>query len=86
MVVVRFTASWCGPCKRVVTEKLLEVSDQIKWYVADIDEEDHLYTLGYCGLQQIPGFMAIKNGVPQPALQSSNTDQIVAWLRKVFEL
>jgi thioredoxin-like negative regulator of GroEL len=86
MVVVRFTASWCGPCKNVKTEQLLALSDQIKWYVADIDEEDHLYTLGYCGLQKIPGFMAIKNGEPQPALQCSNTDQIVEWLRKVFEL
>lgn len=85
MVVVRFTASWCGPCKKVDTQRLLELHPSIVWYVADIDEEDHMYTLGYCGLQKIPGFMAIKAGVPQPALQTSDTDQIISWLRKIFE-
>jgi thioredoxin-like negative regulator of GroEL len=86
MVVVRFTASWCAPCKRVDTERLLGLSPDIKWYIADIDEGDNTYTLGYCGLQQIPGFMAIKEGVPQAPLQSSNTDHILAWLKKTFGL
>ena len=86
MVCIRFTAGWCHPCKKVDTAQLMAVSPNIKWYVADIDEEDNLYALGYCGLQKIPGFMAIKNGSPQPPLQNSSTAEIVAWLRRVFEL
>lgn len=83
-VCVRFTASWCGPCKRVDSNYLLSVSDKIKWYVCDIDEND--YTPGYCGVQQIPSFQAIVNGVPQPIFQNSNNQQIAEWLRKTFRL
>ena len=86
MVVVRFTASWCGPCRNVDTQRLLDLHPGIKWYLADIDEGDNTYTLGYCGLLKIPGFMAIKNGKPQPPLQSSDTEKILQWLRTTFEL
>lgn len=86
MVVVRFGASWCGPCKRVDTQALLDFHPGIQWYYADIDEGDNTYTLGYAGLQQIPGFIAIRNGKPQPPLQSSDTQKIIAWLKTSFQL
>lgn len=86
MVIVRFTASWCIPCKRVDTNRLLAISPDIKWYVADIDEGDNTYTLGYCGLQQIPGFICIKNGVPSQPLQASDTGKVEAWIKKNFDL
>lgn len=86
MVVVRFTASWCQPCKRIDVQRLLDLHPGIRWFVADIDEGDNTYTLGYAGLQKIPGFMAIKNGKPQTALQCSDTEKILQWLRTIFEL
>ena len=86
MVVVRFGASWCAPCKRVDTQRLLAIHPDITWYYADIDEGDNGYTHGYCGLQQIPGFICIKNGSPSQPLQSSDTGKVEAWVKKNFDL
>ena len=86
MVVVRFGASWCAPCKRLDTQRLLAIHEGIKWFYADIDEDDNTYTLGYCGLQQIPGFVCIRDGVPSQPLQSSDTAKVEAWIKKNFDL
>lgn len=86
MFVVRFGASWCAPCRRIDTERLLGIHPNIRWYYADIDVDDNTYTLGYCGLQQIPGFICIRNGVPSQPLQSSDTGKVEAWIKKNFDL
>jgi hypothetical protein len=62
----------------------MNVSNKIKWYVCDIDEND--YTPGYCGVEKIPCFLAILHGKPQPLLQNSNNLEIEAWLKRVFQL
>jgi thioredoxin-like negative regulator of GroEL len=60
-VVVYFTASWCGACKRLDWDSLLKSTPKtIVWYKCDVDEND--YSLGYCGLSKIPSFAVIKNG------------------------
>lgn len=79
LVVCRFTASWCGPCKRLDINAIQSVSDKIVWYVCDLDEND--YTPGYCGIKTIPAFLAIVDGKPQPVFQSSKTDEVIAWLK-----
>ena len=83
IVIIRFTATWCGPCKRIDTQALLNLSDQIKWYVCDLDENN--YTPGYCGVQTIPCFLAIVNGVPQPLFQSSDTMKVAEWIKGGFK-
>jgi thioredoxin-like negative regulator of GroEL len=77
LVIVRFTASWCGPCQKVKDAALLEGRPDAEWYLCDIDEND--YTAGYCGVKTIPCFQAIVDGVPKPLFQSSDTEKIVAW-------
>jgi thioredoxin 1 len=79
VVVIKFGATWCEPCKRIDKNILLNLSDQIKWYECDIDEND--YTPGYCGVKKIPSFLAILNGIPQPILQCSDTMKVAEWLK-----
>ena len=81
--ITRFTASWCQPCKRIDVQALLNLSDQIKWYVCDIDENE--YTAGYAGIKTIPCFLAIVNGVPQPLFQSSDTMKVAEWIKGGFK-
>ena len=83
IVLIRFTASWCGPCKRIDVNSLLSLSDKIKWYECDIDEHD--YTAGYCGVKTIPSFLAIVNGKPQPLLSTSDTNQVINWIKGGFK-
>ena len=83
IVLIRFTASWCKPCKRIDVQALLNLSDQIKWYVCDIDEQE--YSAGYAGVQTIPCFLAIVNGVPQPLFQSSDTMKVAEWIKGGFK-
>lgn len=59
-VAVCFSASWCGPCRRLDKASLVKLSPNVKWYSCDVDEVQE--TLGYCGLQSIPSFVLIKDG------------------------
>lgn len=70
-VIVYFTASWCGACKRLDLDALQEFKDNVRWYNCDIDENK--YTLGYCGLKSIPSFAFIKDGKFLGKFSSSNT-------------
>lgn len=83
IVIIKFSAEWCGPCKRIDMQFLLNLSDQIKWYSCDLDEND--YTPGYCGVKTIPAFLAIVNGVPQPILQCSDTMKVAEWMKNGFK-
>ena len=81
--IIKFGAQWCGPCKRIDINALLNLSGQIKWYECDLDEND--YTPGYCGVKTIPCFLAIVNGVPQPLFQSSDTMKVAEWIKGGFK-
>jgi len=83
IVIVKFGATWCGPCKRIDKKVLLGLSDQIKWYDCDLDENED--TPAYCGVEKIPAFLAIVNGQPKPLFQSSDTNQVITWMRGGFQ-
>lgn len=59
-VAVCFSATWCGPCRRLDKKSLVELTPGIKWYSCDIDANET--TLGYCGLQSIPSFVLLHDG------------------------
>ena len=83
IAMVKFGATWCGPCKRIDKDMLLGLSDKIVWYDCDLDENEE--TSAYCGVSTIPSFLAIVNGVPQPLFQSSDTRQVVTWMQGGFK-
>jgi thiol-disulfide isomerase/thioredoxin len=60
-VVVCFTAKWCGPCQKLNKKLLVEATPGVNWYSVDVDINKT--SLGYCGLQSIPSFVIIKDGV-----------------------
>jgi thioredoxin-like negative regulator of GroEL len=82
-VVVYFTASWCGACKRLDFESLLSSTPKnIVWYKCDVDENN--YTLGYCGLSKLPSFAVIKNGKFAGKFSSSNTLTVFDNLKSIL--
>lgn len=83
-VVVYFTASWCGACKRLdFTSLFSSIPKNIVWYTCDVDENN--YTLGYCGLSKIPSFVVIKNGKVVGKFSSSDTMIVFNNLKNLFD-
>ena len=83
IVIIKFGANWCGPCKRLDMDYLVGLSDKIKWYECDVDDND--YTPGYCGVRGIPAFFAIVNGNPQPIYTQSDTLKVAQWIKSGFK-
>ena len=83
IVIIKFGATWCGPCRRLDMDFLVGLSDKIKWYECDIDEND--YTFGYCGGKSIPAFLAIVNGNAQPLYVQSDTMKVAQWIKSGFK-
>ena len=83
ITMIKFGASWCGPCKRIDKDMLLGLSDKIAWYDCDLDENED--TPAYCGVEKIPAFLAIVNGTPQTIFQSSDTEAVALWMKGGFK-
>jgi thiol-disulfide isomerase/thioredoxin len=83
IVIIKFGATWCGPCKRLDMDFLTGLSEHIKWYECDVDEND--YTPGYCGVKGIPAFLAIVNGQAQPLYVQSDTMKVAQWIKNGFK-
>jgi thioredoxin-like negative regulator of GroEL len=81
-VVVYFTAQWCGACTRLNHEEIQASNRDIVWYKCDIDQNK--YTLGYCGLKQIPSFVFIKDSKFLGKFTSSNTAAVIETLNDAF--
>lgn len=77
LVIVKFGAEWCGPCKKLDMDKIVQSREDAEWYFADADEDET--TMLYAGVRTIPAFAAFVDGKPKPIFQSSNTDQVIMW-------
>lgn len=78
IVIILFTASWCGPCAKLDKDYLVNLGN-IKWYKCDIDQNK--YTPGYCGVKTIPAFLPIVNGSVKPLFGSSDTLKVAEWIK-----
>jgi thiol-disulfide isomerase/thioredoxin len=77
--IIKLTASWCGPCKRLDKEAIASASPAVTWYECDVDENQT--TLGYCTLKSIPSFCLIKDGIFKGVKAgASSPEEVLGWL------
>ncbi len=80
LVVIYFTAKWCGACKRLDLDQIRNTVPNATWLKCDIDLND--YTAGYCGIRSIPTFLVIQDKKVAGQLGDSRTEKVVEWLKR----
>jgi len=59
-----FTASWCGPCQRIIPElnELIKKLDSqpIRFFKIDIDDNDNDELCEKCKMKSVPSFLLFK--------------------------
>jgi len=96
MIIIKFTAEWCGPCqgiKGLVEELVKELPNSIKFYEIDIDESLELYAKFKKNkmVSGIPAILGFKGGekehwfIPDDSVLSSNKENIKDFFKRCVE-
>ena len=70
--VIRFTASWCGPCK-MLAKTLEEVNTNVPIEVIDIDEKPELAV--EFGIRGVPTLVMMEDNMATKRLVGNKTKQ-----------
>jgi len=82
LVVVDFTATWCGPCQKIgpyFAELAGEYPDVV-FVKVDVDENDEVAQ--ECGISAMPTFQAYKNGAKVAEMVGASEDKLKTFVTK----
>ena len=80
-VLMDFTATWCGPCKKMLPhlKSLSEEIENVKFVKVDIDECSEISEI--YRVSSVPTFVIVKNGKEVARRSGSCTrDEIERWI------
>mgnify|MGYP001396966454 CR=1 FL=1 len=83
-VVVKITASWCGPCKRctpMFNEYFQSLPEKFKLVIVDVDEGN---LAGMFRSRSVPTFINYINGLPNDIQVGATEEGIKSFFRKTF--
>uniref|UniRef100_A0A6U3R6W8 Thioredoxin n=1 Tax=Ditylum brightwellii TaxID=49249 RepID=A0A6U3R6W8_9STRA len=76
LVVIDFTASWCGPCQMIAPffAEMAEKYPDVTFVKVDVDEADELAAA--CGISAMPTFQFYKNGSKVSEMKGANKTKL----------
>ncbi|KAK6494054.1 thioredoxin-like [Huso huso] len=91
LVIVDFTATWCGPCKMIspvfevrfnelVFRKLAEEHKDVVFLKVDVDDAQDVAEM--CKVSSMPTFQFFKNGQKVEEFSGANKDKLLEMLMK----
>jgi len=82
LIVVDFTATWCGPCQRIAPDfaKLAEENPDCVFIKVDVDENED--TAQACGISAMPTFHFYKNNNKVDEMMGANLDGLKSMVVK----
>lgn len=85
-IVLDFSASWCGPCKRIYP-KLVELAGQYPGMMFGKIDIDNLEDLAnQYQIQSVPTFKFILDGAEKGEIKGANTGQLEEYTKQLWEL
>jgi thioredoxin len=85
LVIVDFTAAWCGPCKAIspVFEQLSNKNPEIKFIKVDVDELKEVART--CKVSSMPTFQFFKSGVKVDEVKGADKNALEQMIAKYSE-
>lgn len=76
LVVIDFSASWCGPCKRVFPQyqQLAQKYQKVKFFKVDVDESPEISNK--FKVRSLPTFVFIKNKSVVDSVKGAQIDLV----------
>jgi thioredoxin-like negative regulator of GroEL len=81
--LVYFSASWCGPCKRLDIDAIEATAKSHGLPLWKVEQTVNEYTAGFCDVRSLPTFILFRPKVIVSKLSSSATTDVVNWLNEV---
>jgi thiol-disulfide isomerase/thioredoxin len=95
MVIIKFGAEWCGPCKKIeaqVHASMNLMPDNVQCYIIDVDDcfELYAYLKSKKMVNGIPAILAYyKNNlsyVPSDSVIGANSEQVDLFFKRCFAI
>ena len=96
MIIIKFTADWCAPCKSIkdyINNIVKDLPSKIKFYEIDVDDSIELYAKfkNKKMVNGIPALLAFKDGIkdiwyiPDDSILGANKDEIRSFFDRVIK-